>query len=324
LLLPLSFEGRRRKKAVTEYRPRRKVLLRKRIWQSRELYLLLALPLIWYIVFRYIPLYGLQIAFRDYRVVRGFFGSEWVGLKHFERFFNSFYFERVVGNSLVINGISLLVGFPIPILFALMLNELTNRRYKKLLQNVSYIPHFLSAVVLVSILQLIFNPNTGVYNLILKSLGMKTTNYFATISAFKPMYIISGLWQNMGWDSILYIAALASIDPEQYEAATIDGATRFQKMRYISIPGIMGTITIMLLLRCGQIMNIGYEKVLLMQNSLNMASSDVLSTYVYRVGILEGNHSYSTAINLFNSGCNIVLLYTANLLARKTGGSSLW
>ena len=309
---------------MTEYRTRSKVLLRKRIWQSRELYLLLALPLIWYIVFRYIPLYGIQIAFRDYRVARGFFGSEWVWFKHFERFFNSFYFDRVVGNTLVINGISLLLGFPIPILLALMLNELTNRRYKKVLQNVTYIPHFLSAVVLVSILQLIFNPNTGVYNLILKSMGMKTTNYFATISAFKPMYIISGLWQNMGWDSILYIAALAAIDPEQYEAATIDGATRFQKMLYISIPGIMGTVTIMLLLRCGQIMNIGYEKVLLMQNDLNKASSDVISTYVYRVGILDGNYSYSTAINLFNSGCNIILLYVANLLAKKMGGSSLW
>ncbi len=307
-----------------EYRTRRKTLLRKRIWQSRELYLLLALPLIWYIVFRYLPLYGVQIAFRDYRITRGFFGSEWVGFKHFERFFNSFYFDRVVSNTLIINGVSLLVGFPIPILFALMLNELRGARYKKLVQNVTYIPHFLSAVVLVSILQLIFNPNTGVYNLLLKALGYKTTNYFATVSAFKPMYIISGLWQNLGWDSILYIAALAGIDPEQYEAATIDGATRFQKMLYISIPGILGTITIMLLLRCGQIMNIGYEKVLLMQNDLNKASSDVISTYVYRVGILDGNYSYSTAINLFNSACNILLLYIANLLSKKMGGSSLW
>lgn len=310
--------------AVTEYRTRRKLLLRKRIWQSKELYLMIALPLIWYIIFRYIPIYGVQIAFRDYRVARGFFGSEWVGLKHFERFFKSFYFERVISNTLIINGVSLLVGFPVPILFALMLNELRCMRYKKLLQNVTYIPHFLSTVVLVSILQLIFNPNTGVYNLFLKALGYKTTNYFATVSAFKPMYIISGLWQNMGWDSILYIAALAGIDPEQYEAATIDGASRFQKILYISIPGILSTITIMLLLRCGQIMNIGYEKVLLMQNDLNKASSDVISTYVYRVGILEGNYSYSTAINLFNSACNIILLYVANMLSKKMGGSSLW
>jgi putative aldouronate transport system permease protein len=306
------------------YKKNRKMLLGKRIWQSRELYLLLLLPLVWYVVFRYIPLYGIQIAFRDYRTARGFFGSEWVGLKHFTRFFNSFYFDRVVSNTLIINGVSLLVGFPIPILFALIINELKNIHYKKFLQNVTYIPHFLSAVVLVSVLQLMFNPNTGVYNLLRQAMGLKTTNYFATISAFKPMYILSGIWQSMGWDSILYIAALAGIDPTLYEAATIDGATRYQKMRYISIPCIMGTVTIMLLLRCGQIMNIGYEKVILMQNDLNLASSDVISTYVYRVGILDGNYSYSTAINLFNSGCNIILLYIANLLARKMGGSSLW
>jgi putative aldouronate transport system permease protein len=309
---------------MTTLHKKPKTLLRKRIWQSRELYLLLALPLIWYLIFRYLPLYGIQIAFRDYRTARGFFGSEWVGLKHFARFFNSFYFDRVVGNTLVINVVMLLVGFPTPILLALMLNELTNQRYKKILQNVTYVPHFLSAVVVVSILQLIFNPNTGVYNLILKGLGFGTTNYFANTAAFKPMYILSGLWENMGWDSILYIAALAGIDPALYEAATIDGATRLQKIRFISIPSIMGTITIMMLLRCGQIMNIGYEKVLLMQNSLNMASSDVISTYVYREGILQGNYSYSTAINLFNSGCNIILLCVANFLARRTGGTSLW
>ena len=298
--------------------------LQKQIWETRELYLLLFIPVIWYIVFRYIPLYGIQIAFRDYRPARGFFGSAWVGFKHFERFFNSFYFNRVVGNTLIINFISLLVGFPIPILFAILLNELKSIRYKKVLQNITYIPHFLSAVVLVSILQLIFNPNTGVYNTIRAQLGLGTTNYFAMANAFKPMYILSGLWQNMGWDSILYIAALAGVDPALYEAATIDGASRMQKIRYISIPSIMGTITIMLLLRCGQIMNIGYEKVLLMQNNLNLSSSDVISTYVYRVGILEGNYSYSTAISLFNSLCNIVLLFFANLMAKRMGGTSLW
>lgn len=305
-------------------KPDRRRTLGRRVWAARELYLLLLLPVVWYFVFKYIPIYGVQIAFRDYRPVRGFFGSEWVGLKHFERFFNSFYFERVVGNTLVINFVSLLVGFPIPIVFALLLNEIQNLRYKKLLQNVTYIPHFLSTVVLVSILQLMFNPNTGVYNMLRAQFGLGTTNYFATSGAFKPMYILSGLWQNMGWDSILYIAALAGVDPSLYEAATIDGASRIQKIRFIAIPSIMGTITIMLLLRCGQIMNIGYEKVLLMQNDLNRASSDVISTYVYRVGILEGNYSYSTAINLFNSLCNIVLLFSANMLAKRMGETSLW
>lgn len=305
-------------------RPGRRQGLRRRIWAARELYLLLLIPVVWYAVFRYAPLYGIQIAFRDYRPARGFWGSTWVGLRHFTRFFNSFYCERVISNTLIINFASLLIGFPVPILFALMLNEIKQERYKKLLQNVTYIPHFLSTVVLVSILQLIFNPNTGVYNSLRRLCGLESTNYFAMAGAFKPMYILSGLWQNMGWDSILYIAALAGIDPALYEAATIDGATRLQKIRFIAIPSIMGTITIMLLLRCGQIMNIGYEKVLLMQNSLNQSSSDVISTYVYRVGMLEGNYSYSTAINLFNSLCNIVLLSAANLLSRRMGGNSLW
>lgn len=298
--------------------------LTRRIWACRELYLLLLLPLAWYLIFRYFPIYGIQIAFRDYRPVRGFWGSKWVGWDHFERFFKSFYFDRIVGNTLSINLTSLLVGFPVPIVFALMLNEIKNLRYKKLLQNITYIPHFLSTVVLVSILQMIFNPNTGVYNTIRVAMGLGTTNYFATTTAFQPMYILSGLWQNMGWDSILYIAALAGVDQAMYEAATIDGATRMQKIRYIAIPSIMSTIIIMLLMRCGQIMNIGYEKVLLMQNDLNRSSSDVISTYVYRVGMLEGNYSYSTAINLFNSVCNIILLCTANFIARRLGETSLW
>ena len=193
-----------------------------------------------------------------------------------------------------------------------------------MLQNVAYIPHFLSAVIVVSIMQLILNPNTGVYNMIRQWFGLPVTNYFASVGAFKPMYIISGIWQNMGWDAILYIAALAGIDTTLYEAASIDGAGRLQKIWHISLPGISSTITIMLLLRCGQIMNIGYEKVLLMQNSLNQASSDVISTYVYRVGLLEGNFDYSTAISLFNSVCNILLLLLANAIAKRVNGTSLW
>ncbi|MGI6672024.1 MAG: ABC transporter permease [Christensenellales bacterium] len=296
----------------------------RRIWEARELYLLMILPIAWYALFRYGPLYGIQIAFRDYRVSLGFWGSKWVGLEHFERFFQSFYIERLITNTLSINILSLLIGFPVPILFALLLNEINHERYKKTLQNVTYIPHFLSTVVLVSILQLIFNPNTGVYNMVRMKLGMSSTNYFVSATAFKPLYILSGIWQNMGWDSILYIAALSGIDVALYEAATIDGASRLQKIRYVSIPGILGTITIMLLLRTGQIMNIGYEKILLMQNDLNRSSSDVISTYVYRSGMLEGNYSFSTAINLFNSVCNIVLLFMANFTAKRLGGTSLW
>lgn len=296
----------------------------KRMAACRALYLMLLLPVAWYIVFLYTPMYGILIAFKDYRAARGIWGSEWVGLEHFKRFFSSFYFGRIVGNTLIINILMLLFGFPFPVFFAVLLGELRNGRFRKALQNVAYIPHFLSAVIVVSIMQLLLNPNTGVYNIVRQALGFSTTNYFASVKAFKPLYIISSIWQNMGWDAILYIAALAGIDPTLYEAASIDGAGRLQKIRHISLPGISSTITIMLLLRCGQIMNIGYEKVLLMQNSLNQASSDVISTYVYRVGILEGSFDYSTAISLFNSICNILLLYIANRIARRVNGTSLW
>ena len=302
----------------------KKESLWKRILACRELYLMPLLPVIWYILFLYTPMYGILIAFKDYRAARGIWGSEWIGLEHFKRFFSSFYFGRIVGNTLTINILSLLFGFPFPIFLALLLGELRNGKFRKVLQNVAYIPHFLSAVIVVSIMQLILNPNTGVYNMIRQWFGLPVTNYFASVGAFKPMYIISGIWQNMGWDAILYIAALAGIDTTLYEAASIDGAGRLQKIWHISLPGISSTITIMLLLRCGQIMNIGYEKVLLMQNSLNQASSDVISTYVYRVGILEGNFDYSTAISLFNSVCNILLLLLANAIAKRVNGTSLW
>ena len=302
----------------------KKKSLWKRMASCKELYLMLLIPIVWYILFLYTPMYGIIIAFKDYRAAKGILGSEWVGFKHFERFFSGFYFDRIVGNTLIINILALLFGFPFPIFFALLLGELRNTRFRKVLQNVAYIPHFLSAVIVVSVMQLIFNPNTGVYNMIRQFFGLATTNYFASVKAFKPMYIVSGIWQNMGWDAILYIAALAGIDTALYEAASIDGAGRLQKIWHISLPGISSTITIMLLLRCGQIMNIGYEKVLLMQNSLNQASSDVISTYVYRVGILEGNFDYSTAISLFNSICNIVLLVIANFIAKRVNETSLW
>lgn len=302
---------------------RRSPLL-KRMVSEWELYAMLALPIAWYLLFQYIPLLGVQIAFRNYMPSKGFWDSTWVGLKHFHRFFNSFYFERVLSNTLVINLMMLVIGFPVPILFALILNELQHLRFKKTVQNITYIPHFLSAVVLVSILQMLFNPHNGAINLLLKQLGQPALNVFSEASMFKPLYVISGLWQNMGWDAILYVAALAGIDSSLYEAATIDGASRFRKMINISLPTIAPTIIIMLLLRCGQIMNIGYEKILLMQNPLNMSASDVISTYVYRSGILEADYSFSTAVGLFNSVCNFALLFIANTVARKLGDTSLW
>jgi putative aldouronate transport system permease protein len=302
----------------------KRAALAKNFRQNWQLYAMVLLPVAWYIIFMYVPMYGLQIAFRDYMPSKGFLGSEWVGLKHFERFFNSYYCGRVIRNTLSINFYSLLIGFPIPIIFALMLNELRSVRYKKIVQNVTYLPHFLSAVVIVSILQLLLSPTNGVINMVLGRLGFETVDFLAKPEYFQHIYVWSGIWESMGWDAIMYIAALSGVDPGLYEAATIDGASRWQKIRHVSIPCIMGTIIIMLLLRCGSIMNIGYEKILLMQNSLNMDSSDVISTYVYRSGILGAEYSFGSAIGLFNSLCNFVLLVCANWAAKRFGKTSLF
>ena len=294
------------------------------IYKHRELYLMMLLPLVWYGIFIYAPMYGIQIAFRDYMPSKGFWGSTFVGLRHFSRFFNSFYFTRVLKNTLGINFYSLLVGFPIPIIFALLLNELPSVRYKKLVQNVTYMPHFLSTVVVVSIINMLLAIDNGVVNSFLKALGKPAQNFLINPSYFWHIFVWSGVWENMGWNAIIYIAALAGVDVGLYEAATIDGASRWQKIRYISIPCIMPTIIIMLLLRCGQIMNIGYEKVLLLQNSLTMETSDVISTYVYRSGILGAEYSFGSAVGLFNSVCNFFLLVVANRAARLMSDTSLW
>jgi putative aldouronate transport system permease protein len=290
----------------------------------RGLYLMMLVPVFWYVLFMYVPMYGIQIAFRDYMPSKGFLGSTFVGLKHFRRFFNSFYFTRVLRNTLGINFYSLFVGFPIPIFFAILLNELKSVRYKKLVQNVTYLPHFLSTVVIVSIIHMILALDNGVVNYFLQALGKPAQNFLINPSYFKHIYVWSGIWENMGWDAIIYIAALAGVDLNLYEASTIDGASRWQKIRYISIPSIMPTIIIMLLLRCGHIMNIGYEKILLMQNSLNMETSDVISTFVYRSGILEAEYSFTSAVGLFNSVCNFILLLVANQTAKRLSESSLW
>ncbi|MCL2320270.1 MAG: ABC transporter permease subunit [Treponema sp.] len=292
--------------------------------KSWDLYLMMLLPILWYVIFIYAPMYGIQIAFRDYMPSKGFLGSTFVGLKHFRRFFNSYYFVRVLKNTLGINFYSLLVGFPIPIIFALLLNELKSVRYKKLVQNITYLPHFLSTVVIVSIINMILAVDYGVVNTVLKALGREQYNFMIVPAFFKHIFVWSGIWENMGWDAIIYIAALAGVDLSLYEAATIDGASRWQKIRYISVPCIMPTIIIMLLLRTGHIMNIGYEKVLLMQNSLNMESSDVISTFVYRSGILGAEYSFASAVGFFNSVCNFFLLLVANRTARKLSETSLW
>src|SRR5690625_1743444 len=316
-----------RQKAKTDEKNIEKIkknTLLKQILSRYDLYLMLLLPMVWYFVFQYGPMYGLQIAFKDFNPVDGFLGSPFAGFEHFERFFSSYYFKRLLWNTVSISLFSLLIAFPIPIFLAILINEIQNNRFKKWLQNVTYIPHFISVVVIVGMLQLFLNQNGGFVNHIIELFGGSPIAFMEKASWFKTIFIGSNIWQHMGWQSIIYIAALSGISPELYEAATIDGASRLKRIIHVSIPGIMPTIIILLILDIGHFMNVGFEKILLMQNDLNMASSDVISTFVYRNAILNGDYSYSTAIGLFNSIINFILLILINRYARKQAETSLW
>ncbi|NLZ88925.1 MAG: sugar ABC transporter permease [Clostridiales bacterium] len=292
-----------------------------RKWQ---LYVMFFIPFLWVIVFSYVPMYGVQIAFRDFTVTKGITGSNWVGLKHFNRFISSYMFNRVVTNTLAISIYQLLVGFPMPILFALLINECRNRRYAKVVQMVSYAPHFITTVVIVAIIIKMLDYHNGVANALIIAFGGQPVYFLGEAELFRHIYVLSNVWQNIGFNSIIYVAALSAIDPALEEAAVIDGANRLHKIWHINIPGIMPTIIIMLILRMGQIMNIGYEKIYLMQNTINANYSEVISTYVYKLGIQQTQYSFSTAVNLFNSIINLVLIVSVNQLARRLGDTTLW
>jgi putative aldouronate transport system permease protein len=295
----------------------------KSIWQNWELYVLISPVIIYFIVFHYFPLYGLQIAFKDFIASKGILGSPWVGFKHFERFFDSYYFWRLIKNTVGIGVFTLAVSFPIPIIIALMLNEVKNLRYKKFVQTVIYAPHFLSTVVVVGML-LLFLKTDGLINQVIRLFGGTPIDFISEPGWFKSLYVFSDVWQTMGWSSIIYIAALAAVDPAQHEAAMIDGASRFQRIIHINIPAIMPTIVILFILNAGSVMAVGFEKVYLMQNQLNMSASDVISTFVYRSGILEAQYSFSAAVGLFNSIINFIMLIMVNQIAKKVNETSLW
>lgn len=303
-------------------RPNKK--LWKQVLKRYDIYLMLLLPMAWYVIFMYGPMYGLQIAFKDYLPISGFWGSEWVGLDHFKRFFSSFYFWRLIENTVTIQIYSLIFGFPIPILLALLINEIRINKFKKTLQNITYIPHFISVVVVVGMLSLFLDPGNGIVNVALSHLGIDPVPFMQKPEWFKFLYIGSNIWTSMGWQSIIYIAALSSVDPQLYEAARVDGASRFKRVIHVSIPAILPTVIILLILDIGNFMDIGFQKILLMQNDLNMSSSDVIATFTYRKGILEGDYSYTTAIGLFNAVINFILLISINQLARKKAETSLW
>ncbi len=307
-------------------RPRRGT--RRPLWAyvKRDQYLLLlvAIPILYFVIFHYLPLYGVQIAFKRYSPGKGIWGSPWVGLQWFREFFSSIYAGRVIGNVLILNGLRLVFAFPLPIVFALLLNELRMARYKRVVQTISYMPHFISTVVVVGMLVTFVSPNGGIVNQVVAALGGTPINFMSESRYFRPLYILSGIWQNLGWDSIIYLAALSGIDQEQYEAARIDGAGRWQQALHITLPGIAPTIIILLILDVGNMMSVGYEKIILMYNPATYDVADVISSYVYRMGIVNNDFSFASAVDLFNSVINCLLLVSVNRLSRSISDTALW
>ncbi len=277
-----------------------------------------------YGVFHYAPMYGILMAFKDYKVRRGILGSPWVGLKYFNRFFSSYNFWNLIKNTLGISVYSLAVGFPLAIIFALLLHYLTLRKLKKTVQMVSYAPYFISTVVICGMLTIFMDPTNGVFNKVRAIFGGESIAFLSVPQYFKTIYVFSGVWQGMGWSAIIYISALAGVDSQMHEAAIIDGATKLQRIWYIDLPAIQATIIMLFIMNLGSLMNVGFEKVYLLQNDLNYSASEIISTYTYRVGLVNSDFGYSTAISLFNTVINLIILISANTLSRKVTGEGLW
>jgi putative aldouronate transport system permease protein len=294
------------------------------VTKNWDLYLLSLPVVVYFLIFHYWPMYGIQIAFKDFIATRGIWGSPFVGLKHFNRFFNSYHFGSLIKNTLGISIYSLLVGFPFPILLALMMNEVRNKTFKKTVQTVTYAPHFLSTVVMVGMMTSMLSPKTGIVNKFLNQLGISSVYFMGEPAWFRSAYVWSGVWQNVGWNSVIYMAALSGVDPSLYEAAIVDGASKWQRIWHITIPGILPTAIILLIMNTGKVMSVGFEKVFLMQNGLNLTVSEVISTYVYKAGLIGAQYSFSTAVGLFNSIINCILLIAVNKISKKTTETSLW
>ena len=298
--------------------------LGKRILAHRELYLMLIPLAVYLFIFWLLPLYGIQIGFKDYNAAEGFWGSPWVGFKHFKRFFNSFYFGRVIVNTLGINLYGLLVGFPFTIILALMFNEITCKVFRSVAQIASYAPRFLSVVVVSGMLITFMAPSTGMVNAILSSLGFDRIDFFQDPKYFWHIYVWSDLWQTVGFGTIMYTAAMSAIPEDLYEAARLDGASRLRQIWHVTLPGIQHVIVILLIMNLGHMMSLGFEKVLLLQNNLNLERSEVISTYVYKAGLIDGTYSYTTAISLFNTAINLIILSISNAACKRIRGIGLW
>ena len=299
-------------------------LFKKSVSKYWELYLCLIPIVVFFAIFHYGPMYGLQIAFKDFNPIDGYAASQWVGFDHFERFFKSYYFERILVNTITLSVYQLLITFPAPIILAIMLNELSSSKFRKTMQMTTYIPHFLSVVVVVGMMYSFLSPRTGLVNHALTAVGIDPIFFMSESSWFRALYIGSGVWQNTGWSSIIYIAAIAGIDPTLYEAAIVDGASKIKRIRHITIPCILPTAIILLIMQCGGIMNIGFEKVFLMQNNLNLETAEVISTYVYKAGMIDAQFSFASAVGLFNSVINCALLFGVNWVSRRVSDTSLF
>lgn len=287
--------------------------IRKRIGKYWQLYLMLLIPVVITIIYKYIPMYGIQIAFRDYKASQGMWGSDWVGLQWFQRFFSSPNCMRMIKNTVLLSLYGLLWSFPIPIILALMINQLRFKKFKRSIQTILYAPHFISIMVVCGMLRVFLSPSGGLINLIAGT----NIDFLSEASAFRTIYIASGIWQDAGWGIIIYMATLATVDASQYEAAKIDGASMFQRIRYIDIPALIPQMVLMLIMSASSLMNVGFEKVFLLQTDLNKATSDVIAVYVYQQGIERAKYSYSTAVGLFNTVVNVILLIVVNKITKK-------
>lgn len=301
----------------------KKGLKLKKILSNYQLYLFLLPALIYFIVFHYVPMYGVLIAFKDFIATKGIMGSPWVGLKHFERFFDSYQFWALIKNTLGLSVIQLIVGFPLPIFLALMLNQIRSEKSKRFVQTVVYAPHFISVVVLAGMIYVFFS-NNGLINNIILMFGGDPISFMAKPEWFKPLYIASGVWQETGWAAIIYLAALAGVSPELHEAAIMDGANKWQRIFHVDIPAIMPTAVILLILSVGSIMNIGFEKAYLLQTPMNQPSAEIIPTYVYKMGLQQAQYSFAAAVGLFNAVINLILLVAVNKFAKRLSGTGLW
>lgn len=293
----------------------------KRHWQ---LYILILPALIYFLIFCYAPMYGIQLAFKDYNALLGITKSPWVGFDHFIRFFRSYQFEKLLKNTISLSLWQLILGFPIPVILALSLNYARNAKFKRFVQTITYAPHFISIVVLVGMLNIFFAIKGGIVNQIITAFGGEAILFMGKEKYFQPLFVGSGIWQNMGWNAIIYLATLSGVSPELHEAAVMDGASKIKRVLHIDIPSILPTIIIMLILNFGQLMGIGFEKAYLMQNSLNMGKSEIIATYVYKIGLIDAQYGFATAVGLFNSIINFILLIVVNKISSKVSETSLW